>query len=116
MSKDKTLEQEIEEILLSSVQFRHDGNGNKIVIEPTEAKAQLLHLIDTHCQKRESEAVDNVLDELLEWYEVKSQMSAQPFNWYGAVKALKISKDHKKPFNVLKQTSIKEREESWVNR
>jgi len=53
-------------------------------------------------QQVERNAVDNVLDELLEWYDIKSQMSAQPFNWNGAVKALKASRDHKKPFNVLK--------------
>lgn len=57
----------------------------------------ILNLLEDEKQK----AVDDVLDELLEWHEVKTQMSAQPFNWYGAVKALKISKDHKKPFNIL---------------
>lgn len=44
---------------------------------------------------------DEVLDELLEWHEYWSNQHEKPFNWYGAVKALKVSKDFKKPFNVL---------------
>ena len=49
------------------------------------------------------EAVDAVLDELIEWYEAEKDFSAQPFNWYGAVKSLKVSKDYKKPFDTLSE-------------
>jgi len=46
------------------------------------------------------EGKDEVLDELIEWYESILPTGAT-FNWYGAVKALKISKDYKKPFDQL---------------
>lgn len=46
------------------------------------------------------ESKDEVLDELIEWYEFMLPTGAT-FNWYGAVKGLKISKDYRKPFNSL---------------
>lgn len=45
---------------------------------------------------------DEILDDLLEWEQLWSQIHKEPFNWYGAVKALKVAKDHKKPFSTLK--------------
>jgi hypothetical protein len=44
------------------------------------------------------------LDELLEWNQLWGDLHPEPFNWYGAVKALKVAEDHRKPFNVLTQS------------
>lgn len=49
-----------------------------------------------------AEAKDEILDDLLEWEQLWSSIHKEPFNWYGAVKALKIDKDHIKPFHTLK--------------
>jgi hypothetical protein len=49
----------------------------------------------------EKAAKDDVLKELLDWYEYWRQTNNTPFNWYGAIKAIQVSKDFKKPFNTL---------------
>lgn len=44
-------------------------------------------------------AVDGVLDELTQWSADWAESHPnKPFNWYGAVGALKVSKAHQKPY------------------
>lgn len=58
-------------------------------------------LIETLFHQHTQTQIQAVLDELLEWHEYWTSQHEKPFNWYGAVKALKVSKDHKKPFAVI---------------
>ena len=51
---------------------------------------------------------DEVLGELLSWYHFWESTHKEPFNWYGAVKALKVAKDHRKPFTELTQSDSRE--------
>ena len=48
-----------------------------------------------------TEAKQDVLKELVEWYEYALSVDDTSFDWYRAVKALMVSKDHKKPFSQL---------------
>ena len=76
--------------------FEKDG-----VFDEATAKLKLLKLIDKEVTRNRNIAKDEVLDDLVEWSELWASMHKEPFNWYGAVKALKIAKDHQKPFNTL---------------
>lgn len=48
-----------------------------------------------------------VLKDLLEWHDKWSEMHKEPFNWYGAVKAMMVMKDPQKPFHTLKTKEAK---------
>lgn len=76
-------------------ELNHIGDGRILA-----TKEELLALFSEQVRLGK----DEVLDELLEWHEYWSNQHEKPFNWYGAVKALKVSKDFKKPFNVLPTT------------
>lgn|SRR3990167_2797778 len=49
------------------------------------------------------EAKYQVLADLLEWQELWDSIHKEPFNWYGAVKAMQVMKDPQKPFIKLKR-------------
>lgn len=72
-----------------------------------EAKQAILTHISKHYIPKSEvdemvrEAKDEVLDDLLEWRELWESTHREPFNWHGSVKALKVAKDHKKPFVQL---------------
>lgn len=69
---------------------------------------ELMAEITARINKLLIEAKDEVLDELLEWHKYWTNQHKEPFNWYGAVKALKVANDCKRPFNVPKASLNKD--------
>ena len=88
--------QQIEEILDYAETFYNDSRWEERErLNPTytELEGKIDRLV--------TEAKQDVLKELVEWYEYALSVDDTSFDWYRAVKALMVSKDHKKPFSQL---------------
>lgn len=98
----------IEQVIREAVHLGAYSITNQSEYKPYSLE-ELIELIKQRESKLVLGAKDEVLDELLDWYE-NPPMNVKPFNWYGAVKALKISKDFKKPFVIFSPSLAKERD------
>lgn len=89
--------QQIKEILTSLDSYYHENltDDEVLILYPELRKA--VEAID----RLVTEAKQDVLKELVEWYEYALSVDDTSFDWYRAVKALMVSKDHKKPFSQL---------------
>jgi len=89
--------QQIKEILTSLDSYYHENltDDEVLILYPELRKA--VDAID----RLVTEAKQDVLKELVEWYEYALSVDDTSFDWYRAVKALMVSKDHKKPFSQL---------------
>lgn len=90
------LRDKIMEILGSSINFK--GLADDWYIKHTEDADKILKIIQDN-----QEPKYQVLNDLLEWHEVWSAQHKEPFNWYGAVKAMLVMKEPRKPFNQLEE-------------
>lgn len=52
-----------------------------------------------------------LLEDLLDWERQWSSMHKEPFNWYGAVKAMLVMKEPQKPFTIMHIPTDKELKE-----
>lgn len=99
--------QQIEEVLNETLLIwkqdypKPDGNHSLLMDEYFDRLEKSKHNLLEAIDRLVTEAKQDVLKELVEWYEYALSVDDTSFDWYRAVKALMVSKDHKKPFSQL---------------